>query len=510
MSWDTGIAPPGLSIGDPAYPPPPGAGPPPDYYSGAPPAYPPFPTQGPMPPGPPTPQDGYGGPPAGGGYPPPPGGDQVPTFFPGAPPPGPPQWGQDQAPAYGGPPPGDYYSGAGGGMPPPPVDSWQQQPAPIAVGGETPYGDRGSYTRRKSLLIGISYRNSIRPLGGCINDVKNVRQFLVERYGFPTSPDAMVILTDEGREDAAHLPTKANIIRWMRWLVADARAGDSLFLHYSGHGGQTPDLGADGDEIDAMDETILPVDYEQAGQIVDDDMHEILVRHLPPGVRLTVIFDSCHSGTALDLPYVYDNRGNIVCSPEMIASAYGLGRPQQHAQQQQQFQQQQQQPSYYAPAPSSATTYYTTSSYQQQQQQPQVPTYNPTVQYHARKKKKFSKMFGDMLMGLTGWRGVEDDGGTTDRDYSYEAHVSKIAKADVLMFSGCSDEQTSADTSIQGVGRTGAMSYAFIATLRANPRGLTFAGLLGQMRDVLRGQSFGQVPQLSSSHPMDMGQPFYV
>jgi hypothetical protein len=29
----------------------------------------------------------------------------------------------------------------------------------------------------------------------------------------------------------------------MRWLVADARAGDSLFLHYSGHGGQTPDRG---------------------------------------------------------------------------------------------------------------------------------------------------------------------------------------------------------------------------------------------------------------------------
>jgi hypothetical protein len=27
---------------------------------------------------------------------------------------------------------------------------------------------------------------------GCINDVKNVRQFIVERYGFPTSRDSMV------------------------------------------------------------------------------------------------------------------------------------------------------------------------------------------------------------------------------------------------------------------------------------------------------------------------------
>jgi hypothetical protein len=369
---------------------------------------------------------------------------------------------------------------------------WQQQQArPIAVGGGGPYGDRGRYSRRKSLLIGVSYRNSIRPLGGCINDVKNVRQFIVERYGFPTTPDSMVILTDEGHEDSAHLPTKANIVRWMRWLVADARPGDSLFLHFSGHGGQTPDR--DGDEIDAMDETILPVDYEKAGQIVDDDLHEILVKHLNPGVRLTVIFDSCHSGTALDLPYVYDNHGNIVCSPEMVASAGGAGKvPVKPTAQPSNY------TTYYGSMPTAAPAAPITTYYQP----------NSTVLYNARKKHKWGKKLGHMLMGF-GQRGLDgfDASETTDRDYSYEAHLSRISQADVVMFSGCSDEQTSADTSIQG-SRTGAMSYAFIATLRANPQGVTYAGLLGQMRDVLVGQAFGQVPQLSSSHPMNMSQPF--
>lgn len=33
-------------------------------------------------------------------------------------------------------------------------------------------------------------------------------------------------------------------------------------------------------------------------------MNDIMVRPLAPGSRLTAIFDSCHSGTALDLPYV--------------------------------------------------------------------------------------------------------------------------------------------------------------------------------------------------------------
>lgn len=32
--------------------------------------------------------------------------------------------------------------------------------------------------------------------------------------------------------------------------------------------------------------------------------HEIVVKPLPAGCRLTAIFDSCHSGTVMDLPYV--------------------------------------------------------------------------------------------------------------------------------------------------------------------------------------------------------------
>lgn len=36
----------------------------------------------------------------------------------------------------------------------------------------------------------------------------------------------------------------------------------------SGHGGQTKDV--DGDEADGFDEVIYPVDFKQAGHIVDD------------------------------------------------------------------------------------------------------------------------------------------------------------------------------------------------------------------------------------------------
>lgn len=53
--------------------------------------------------------------------------------------------------------------------------------------------------------------------------------------------------------------------------------------------------------MDGQDETIIPIDYEKAGQIVDDDIHEILVAGLPKGVRLTAIMDCCHSGSVFEI-----------------------------------------------------------------------------------------------------------------------------------------------------------------------------------------------------------------
>jgi hypothetical protein len=87
---------------------------------------------------------------------------------------------------------------------------------------------------------------------------------------------------------------------------------------FAGHGGQTKDL--DGDEEDGYDEVIYPVDFRQNGHITDDEMHRIMVRQLQGGVRLTAIFDSCHSGTALDLPYIYSTQG-ILKEPNLAKEA---------------------------------------------------------------------------------------------------------------------------------------------------------------------------------------------
>lgn len=153
--------------------------------------------------------------------------------------------------------------------PPPPPQNTQ------TFGQGAPNGYTFQYSnctgRRKALLIGINYFNQRGQLRGCINDVKNMSTYLNGHFGYKR--EDMVTLTDD-QQNPMSQPTKANILRAMHWLVKDARPNDSLFFHYSGHGGQTADL--DGDEDDGYDEVIYPVDFRQAGHIVDDEMHRIM------------------------------------------------------------------------------------------------------------------------------------------------------------------------------------------------------------------------------------------
>jgi hypothetical protein len=112
----------------------------------------------------------------------------------------------------------------------------------------------------------------------------------------------MVHLWTEEDKDPYRVPTKDNLRLAMRWLVEGCVSGDSLVFHFSGHGMQKLDI--NGDEVDGYDEAICPLDFEDRGVLLDDEINETIVRPLGPGVKLHAIVDTCHSGTILDLPYL--------------------------------------------------------------------------------------------------------------------------------------------------------------------------------------------------------------
>jgi hypothetical protein len=45
--------------------------------------------------------------------------------------------------------------------------------------------------RRKALIIGINYFGSSHQLNGCVNDAKNIRNFLVQDRGFSSAPHGL-------------------------------------------------------------------------------------------------------------------------------------------------------------------------------------------------------------------------------------------------------------------------------------------------------------------------------
>jgi len=145
-----------------------------------------------------------------------------------------------------------------------------------------------------------------------------------------------------------------------------------------------------------------------------------------PQARLTILFDCCHSGSACELPFVFrpDADGNVNLL-DMAAKGAGLVRAAGQLLQ----------GGFSAGAVDDA----------------KMLLGGATDFFHGLHRLREQGADGEGLA-------AEDFG---DDDWSREGK-------DVWMFSGCADDQTSADTSIAGAA-TGAMSWAFIGSMRENP-----------------------------------------
>ena len=259
---------------------------------------------------------------------------------------------------------------------------------------------------RRALLIGCNYTGTSSQLEGCVNDVKNIKNYLTTYGNFNESD--ITILSDQRGTIQENLPTKKNIILAIRKFVTGLPKSGRvvLFFHYSGHGSYTADINAD--EEDGKDETIVPLDYEDNGFIIDDDLKAMLVDVLNNNVELYCIMDCCHSGTGLDLRYSCKVKSTI-----------------------------------------------------------------DSKEYYFVHNKKTQK-----------------------------------SEAKVILFSGCKDNQTSADSKI-GLKHQGAMTWAFLEVLKKyNYEPISYKTILHNIQDLLAENEYTQVPQLSSGTFIDLKETF--
>jgi Caspase domain/Domain of unknown function (DUF4384) len=153
--------------------------------------------------------------------------------------------------------------------------------------------------RKLALLVGINkYENGMNPLNGCLNDVLLQKNLLIHRFGF--NPNDIKILID------GQATRQGILTAFEQHLINQAKPGDTVVFHFSGHGSQVVD--PDKDNPDGLNSTLVPIDsgYNASGGVVQDIMgHTLfLLMYALKTDNVTVVLDSCHSGGA--------KRGNFV------------------------------------------------------------------------------------------------------------------------------------------------------------------------------------------------------
>lgn len=136
---------------------------------------------------------------------------------------------------------------------------------------------------KKAFCVGINdypfgKENDLR---GCLNDANNWASLLKKRFDFT---DVQLLLNGDAK--------KVNIMNGLKNLLKGAKAGDVLVFTNASHGTYRADT--NGDEPN-YDEAICPYDTS-SNLLLDDELRELFAG-LPKSVRLTIISDSCHSGS---------------------------------------------------------------------------------------------------------------------------------------------------------------------------------------------------------------------
>ena len=78
----------------------------------------------------------------------------------------------------------------------------------------------------------------------------------------------------------------------------------------------------------------------------------------------------------------------------------------------------------------------------------------------------------------------------------------------VIMISGCTDNQTSADAFINNTSQ-GAMTWAFIESINSNPK-LSWRELIQNMRKLLKTSKYTQIPQLSTGNIFNIDTAIFI
>jgi hypothetical protein len=170
----------------------------------------------------------------------------------------------------------------------------------------------GNEASRYALLIGIdcylpnelSGGGDYPSLSGCVRDIAHVEEFLKCKLGIKGECILKLTATStdgtEPMEPREEWPTYENIVAAFQKIIDRAKAGDQVYVHYSGHGGRTKTAYPEIKGPKGVDEALVPVDVGKPGgrYLRDIEVAHLLKTMVDKGLIVAVVLDCCHSGGA--------------------------------------------------------------------------------------------------------------------------------------------------------------------------------------------------------------------
>jgi hypothetical protein len=158
-------------------------------------------------------------------------------------------------------------------------------------------------TKSWALLIGINFYVQEKCLSGCVRDVKSIASYLrasQKEVKITVLTATTPSITDSyyPAEDPAAWPTSKNIISFLRRVIDEACQGDSVYIHYSGHGTRisVPNEGEDSKSMKlaiVLYEPSAPYKSYFRGSQLSKAIQSLVRKD----VLVTLVLDCCFSGS---------------------------------------------------------------------------------------------------------------------------------------------------------------------------------------------------------------------
>src|SRR5690349_16817911 len=153
---------------------------------------------------------------------------------------------------------------------------------------------------RRALLIGVNHYPNLPPdkqLHGCVNDILQVRQFLVTQANFPPAQVQTLLSPNPGETMPPDIgpvghPTAQEVRAAFATLGAATQPGDEVVIYYSGHGVRFGNPANESESVYGLAALDTQLEPGAFGNVVLNRELNDYIHPLTAQATVTVIIDS--------------------------------------------------------------------------------------------------------------------------------------------------------------------------------------------------------------------------